>query len=193
MKLETLKDLYLEELKDVYDAENQILKALPKMTKAASSDSLRDAFQEHEEVTRSQVDRLEQIFDRLGTKAKGKKCKAMEGLVAEAKELMEEDADEDVMDAGLIAAAQRVEHYEIAVYGTLQAYAEQLGFDEDSDLLQETLDEEKDADSKLSELATACINLEAEGEEGAEREQEEEEKGAPAKRAGSRSVPSRRS
>ncbi len=131
MKLESLKDLYLEELKDIYDAENQILKALPKMAKAASSESLREAFQEHEDVTKGQVDRLDQIFDRLGARAKGKKCKAMEGLVAEAKELMSEDADEDVMNAGLIAAAQRVEHYEIAVYGTLQTYAEQLGFSED--------------------------------------------------------------
>jgi len=190
MKLETLKDLYLEELRDVYDAENQILKILPKMAKAASSESLREAFQEHEEITRGQVERLDQIFERLGAKAKGKKCKAMEGLAAEAKELMDEDADEDVMDAGLIAAAQRVEHYEIAVYGTLRTYADQLDMSEDSDLLQETLDEEKETDERLSELATECINLEAEqGEEGEEGEGEEE---APAKRMGNRSV-SRRS
>lgn len=188
MKLENLKDLYIEELKDIYDAENQILKALPKMAKAASSDSLREAFQEHEDVTQGQVDRLDQIFDRLGARAKGKKCKAMEGLMEECKELMSEDAAEDVLDAGLIAAAQRVEHYEIAVYGTLRTYAEQLEFDEDAELLQETLDEEKETDKKLSELATTCINLEAEEEETTE---EGEEEAAPAKRTGSRPAPKR--
>jgi ferritin-like metal-binding protein YciE len=190
MKLETLKDLYIEELRDIYDAENQILKALPKMTKAASSESLREAFQEHEDVTRGQVDRLEQIFDRLGSRAKGKKCKAMEGLVEEAKELMDEDAAEDVLDAGLIAAAQRVEHYEMAVYGTLRTYAEQLGFDEDAELLQETLEEEKEADQKLSEVAIDCVNIQAEEEEGGEGGTEEEQ--APAKKGGnSRSVSKR--
>jgi ferritin-like metal-binding protein YciE len=181
MKLETLKDLYIEELRDIFDAENQLLKAMPKMTKAATAESLRDAFQEHEDVTRGQVDRLEQIFERLGEKAKGKKCKAMEGLLEEAKELLGEDAAEDVMDAGLIAAAQRVEHYEIAVYGTLRTYAEQLGFDEDAELLQETLDEEKETDEKLSEIAIDCVNVEA--EEG-EEETEEEQPKAPTKRGG---------
>ena len=191
MKLETLKDLYIEELKDIYDAEHQILKALPKMTKAATSESLREAFQEHEEVTQGQIDRLDQIFERLGAKAKGKKCKAMEGLVADGQELMDEDAADDVMDAGLIAAAQRVEHYEIAVYGTLRAYAEQLGMDEDAELLQETLDEEKETDDKLTDLATDCINTEAEETEGEGSDTEEPE---PAKRGGGarQSQPSRR-
>jgi ferritin-like metal-binding protein YciE len=189
MKLETLKDLYIEELKDIYDAESQILKALPKMAKAASSDGLREAFEQHEEETAGQVDRLEQIFDRLGTKAKGRKCKAMEGLIEEGKELMDEDAAADVQDAGLIASAQRVEHYEIAVYGTLRTYAEQLGFDEDSELLGETLEEEKEADQKLSELATDCVNLEAGREHGEEGEQEEEE--TPAKRFNARQVSKR--
>jgi len=189
MKLETLKDLYIEELRDVYDAENQILKALPKMAKAASAEGLRDAFQEHEDVTKGQVDRLDQIFDRLGSRAKGKKCKAMEGLVEEAKELMSEDAAEEVLDAGLIAAAQRVEHYEIAVYGTLRTYAEQLGFDEDAELLQETLDEEKETDKKLSELAVDCVNVEAEEDESEGGGEEQE---APAKRGGnSRSMSKR--
>jgi ferritin-like metal-binding protein YciE len=191
MKLETLKDLYIEELRDIYDAEQQILKALPKMAKTASSDGLREAFEEHEEVTRGHVQRLEEIFERLGEKAKGKKCKAMEGLVEEGKELMSEDAEEEVMDAGLIAAAQRVEHYEIAVYGTLRTYAEQLNMDQDADLLQETLDEEKEADEKLSELASECVNLEAEGDEGGDEEQEQNDQGA-AKRSGGNRQMSRR-
>jgi ferritin-like metal-binding protein YciE len=185
MKLETLKDLYIEELKDIYDAEHQILKALPKMAKSATSESLREAFQEHEDVTKGQVDRLDQIFDRLGTRAKGRKCKAMEGLIEESKELMGEESSEDILDAGMIASAQRIEHYEMAVYGTLRTYAEQLGFDEDAELLQETLDEEKDADEKLSELATECVNVEA--EEGGEEEEESSQE-APNRRGGDRSV-----
>jgi ferritin-like metal-binding protein YciE len=188
MKLETLKDLYIEELRDVYDAEQQILKALPKMAKAASSEDLREAFQEHEDVTRGQVDRLDQIFDRLGERAKGRKCKAMEGLIEESKELMGEEAAEDVLDAGLIASAQRIEHYEMAVYGTLRTYAEQLDMAEDAELLEETLEEEKEADQKLSELATECINPDAEESEGEEAEEQEE----PAKRGGTRPM-SRRS
>jgi ferritin-like metal-binding protein YciE len=186
MKLETLKDLYIEELKDAYDAEQQILKALPKMSKAATSESLKEAFEEHRDVTEGQIDRLEQIFDRLGTRAKGRKCKAMEGLLEEGKELMSEDASEEVLDAGLIATAQRIEHYEIAVYGTLRTYAEQMGMDEDADLLQETLDEEKETDKTLSELAIECVNLEADAEE----EEAEEEEEAPKK--GSTRQPSRR-
>ena len=192
MKLETLKDLYIEELKDIYDAEHQILKGLPKMAKAATSDSLREAFEEHEDITQGQVDRLDQIFDRLGMKAKGRKCKAMEGLIEESKELLSAESDEDVLDAGLIAAAQRIEHYEIAVYGTLRTYAEQLNLDEDAELLQETLDEEKEADQKLSEIATDCVNIEAEEEGAADGEAQEEQPEAPAKRPGSRPV-SRRS
>jgi ferritin-like metal-binding protein YciE len=189
MKLETLKDLYIEELKDIYDAEHQIMKGLPKMAKAASSESLREAFEEHRDVTEGQIDRLDQIFDRLGARAKGRKCKAMEGLMEEGKELMSEDAAEDVLDAGLIASAQRVEHYEMAVYGTLKTYADQLGFSEDAELLQETLDEEKEADKKLSELAVQCVNMEA--TEQAEGEGVEEEE-APARRFSTRQV-SRRS
>jgi ferritin-like metal-binding protein YciE len=185
MKLETLKDLYLEELKDVYDAEHQIIKALPKMAKAASSEALRAAFGQHRELTEGHIERLEEVFERLGVRPKGKKCKGMEGLIEEAKELMSEDAVEDVRDAGLVASAQRVEHYEIAVYGTLRAYAEQLGFDEDADLLQETLDEEKETDQQLSDLAMECINLEAQEEAGGEGE---EAPRALSKRSGSRST-----
>lgn len=187
MKLETLKDLYIEELRDIYDAEHQILKALPKMAKAASADHLREALQEHEDVTKGHVDRLEQIFDRLGTRAKGRKCKAMEGLIEEGKELMSEDASDEVLDAGLIASAQRVEHYEMAVYGTLRTYAEQMNLDEDAELLQETLDEEKEADETLSELATECINVEA-GEEGEEGEESENEGQSQKRVGGSRQV-----
>ena len=190
MKLETLKDLYLEELKDIYDAENQILKALPKMAKAATNEDLRDAFQEHEEITKGQVDRLDQIFDRLGTRAKGRKCKAMEGLVEESKELLSEDSADDVRDAGLIASAQRVEHYEMAVYGTLRTYAEQLGFDEDAELLQETLDEEEEADEKLTDLALECVNTAA--SEGESEEDEEPQAKRSSERPGGTRSSSRR-
>ena len=138
MKMETLQELYLEQLKDIYDAENQLMKALPKMAKEATNEELKAAFEQHLEQTEEQISRLDRIFEELGEKAKGHKCKAMAGLVEEGKELMEEDADEDVMDAGLICAAQKIEHYEIATYGCLRTYAEMLGFDEQADLLQET-------------------------------------------------------
>lgn len=176
MKLETLQDLYVEELRDLYDAENQLLKALPKMAKAASSPELKSAFEEHLQITESQVNRLEQIFDKLGERPKGKKCPGMKGLIEEGKDLMSEDAEEDVMDAGLIAAAQKVEHYEIAGYGCVRTYAEQLGHTEEAELLRQTLEEEKEADHKLTELATQCINLEAE-----EPEMEKEEETRPAR------------
>src|SRR5476651_2615663 len=127
MKLSNLQDLFVDELKDLYSAENQILKALPKMIKAASATVLQDVFQEHLEVTKGQVNRLEKIFKMLDVSPKGKKCKAMEGLLEEGKELMSEDANPSVMDAGLIAAAQRVEHYEMAGYGTTRTFAELLG------------------------------------------------------------------
>jgi ferritin-like metal-binding protein YciE len=169
MKMKTLKDFYIDELKDLYDAENQILKALPKMAKAASSDELRAAFEEHLEQTQTHVERLDRVFEQLEMKPKGKKCEAMKGLVEEGKNLMAEDADPDVMDAALICAAQKIEHYEIASYGCLRTYAEQLGLDEQAELLEETLEEEKDTDDNLTELAKSCINWEA-----AEQEQEEE-------------------
>lgn len=161
MKLSNLQDLYVDELKDLYSAENQILKALPKMIKAASATELQDAFQEHLDVTKGQVTRLEKIFKKLDVSPKGKKCKAMEGLLEEGKELMSEDADPSVMDAALIAAAQRVEHYEMAGYGCVRTFAKLLGHDEAAELLQETLDEEADADKALTELAETIINVEA--------------------------------
>ncbi len=188
MKMETLQELYLEELKDVYDAEQQLVKALPKMAKTATNDELKAAFEQHLEQTQEHVSRLERVFEELGEKPKGKKCEAMKGLIEEGKQMMEEDASEEVMDAALIAAAQKVEHYEIATYGTLRTYAEMLGFDDQADLLQETLDEEKDTDENLTELAVSCINLEAEeGEEDEEEDEEEEEsedKAQPAKGRG---------
>ena len=185
MKMETLQELYVEQLRDIYDAENQLMKALPKMAKEATNEELKAAFEHHLEQTEEQISRLDRIFEELGEKSKGHKCKAMLGLIEEGKELMGEDADEDVMDAGLICAAQKIEHYEIATYGCLRTYAEMLGFDEQADLLQETLDEEKDTDENLTELAVSCINLEAEeGEESEDEEEEESEAKTPARGRG---------
>jgi ferritin-like metal-binding protein YciE len=161
MKIQTLKDLFIDKLRDLYSAENQIVKALPKMAKAASSPDLQAAFQEHLEQTKNQVERLEQIFERLDVASRGKKCKAMEGLLEEGKDLMKEDIDEPVLDAGLIAAAQHVEHYEIAGYGTARTFAQLLGDEESAELLQETLDEEAETDKKLTHLAETVINVEA--------------------------------
>ena len=160
MSLETLTDLFVHELRDVLDAEKQILKALPKMAKTAASDDLKAAFEEHLEVTQKQVERLEEVFKLLDKPARGKKCLATAGLLEEASELMKEDAAPEVMDAALIGAAQKVEHYEIAAYGTLATYAKQLGMEDAAALLEATLEEEKAADEKLSELAEQ-INAEA--------------------------------
>jgi ferritin-like metal-binding protein YciE len=160
MQLGSLHDLYVDELKDLYNAENQLLKALPKMAKAASASELRTAFEDHLEETRGQVQRLEQIFKKLDASPKGKKCKAMEGLIEEGNEVMDE-AQPPVLDAALIAAAQRVEHYEMAGYGCVRTFARLLGHEEAAELLQETLDEEAAADKKLTELAETIINVEA--------------------------------
>jgi ferritin-like metal-binding protein YciE len=162
MRLGSLNDLYLDELRDLYSAESQLVKALPKMAKAASSAELRSAFEDHLEQTRGHVSRLEQIFAKLDASPKGKKCKAMVGLIGEGKEVMDEDADANVMDAALIAAAQRVEHYEIAGYGCARSFARLLGDEKSAELLQETLDEEAAADRKLTELAESGINIQAE-------------------------------
>lgn len=161
MEIDSLRKLYIEELKDLYSAEKQILQALPRMAKKVTNKQLRQAFEEHVEVTRTQVTRLEQIFERLERSPKGKKCKGMEGLLEEGKEMMEEDMDPEVLDAALISATQRVEHYEIAGYGTVRAYAQLLGEQEDVRLLQMTLDEEGEADKKLTQLAETTINVEA--------------------------------
>jgi ferritin-like metal-binding protein YciE len=158
--LNSLRDLLVDELKDLHNAENQILKALPKMAKAASHQELKAGFEEHLEQTREHVDRLERCFKLLGEKAKGKTCHAMQGLVEEGKEAIEEKAPDAIRDARLIGAAQRVEHYEIAAYGTARAFAETLGETNIADLLQETLDEEGETDKKLTTLAET-INEEA--------------------------------
>ena len=161
MEMESLQDLMIEELKDIYNAENQLLKAMPRMAKKAKSQQLKAAFETHMKETEGQVKRLEQVFEALGEKAKGKKCHAMEGLLEEAKEMMGEDMEADVMDAALIAAAQKVEHYEIASYGTVRTYAQLLGNKEAARLLQQTLDEEGKTDKLLTEMAENSINVEA--------------------------------
>ncbi len=162
MSAETLHDAFEEELKDVLSAEKQLLKALPKMAKAASNEDLAAGFEEHLEQTKGQIERLEKIFQMLDKTPRAKKCKAMEGLIEEGSEIMEEDAEPQVMDAMLIAAAQKVEHYEIATYGTLVTWARQLEMEDAAELLQQTLDEEKQTDVKLTELAEAGINAAAE-------------------------------
>lgn len=161
MKLASLHDLFVSELKDLYSAENQLLKALPKMAKAASTEELAQAFEDHLAETETQVERLEKVFKELGVSPKGKKCKAMEGLIEEGKEMMEQDAEPAVLDAALISSAQRVEHYEIAGYGCVRTFARALGYEEAADLLQETLDEEGAANQKLTQIAESVVNAEA--------------------------------
>ena len=161
MELETLRALYVDELKDLYSAEGQILKALPRMIKAASSRELKKAFTDHERVTRKQVQRLERIFKDLDESPRGKKCHGMEGLLEEGKELISEKPDPDVLDAGLISKAQHVEHYEMAGYGTVRAWAQQLGYDRHVELLTETINEEGEADKALTQLAESSINIDA--------------------------------
>lgn len=167
-----LRELYVEELKDLYNAENQLLKALPKMAKAASSEELRQGFEEHLEQTRGHVERLETIFESLDENPKGKKCMGMEGLVKEGSEVMSEDFEGPLMDAALIGAAQRVEHYEIAAYGTVSEFAKLLGQNEQVSLLEKTLEEEKQTDEKLTNLAkdiNSQANQEMEETEGTKK------------------------
>ena len=158
MAVKTVQDLFLEELRDIYHAEKQILKALPKMAKAASHEELRQAFDLHLEQTKGQVERLEQVFDQLDVPKRGKRCEAMEGLIEEARSTREEIEDKSVLDVGMIINAQKVEHYEIAGYGSLVALAKQLGQDEVAQLLQETLEEEKETDQKLTQVALSLAN-----------------------------------
>lgn len=165
MKLDSLRTLWIEEMRDLYNAENQLLKALPKMAKTAATPELKKAFESHLEETRTHVERLEEIFARLGKKPSGKTCKAMKGLVEEGSEMMAEDGPASVIDAGLIAAAQRVEHYEMAGYGVVRTFASVLGEDDAQETLQETLDEEGAADKKLTEIAEGFVNEDAEDEE----------------------------
>jgi len=160
-ELTSLHDLFVEQLQDLYDAEQQLTKALPKMAKAAHSSDLQQAFQHHLEETERQVERLEHVFEEIGEEAKAKSCKAMKGLIAEGDEVLKAKGSEEVRDAALIAAAQRVEHYEIAGYGTCRAFAQRLGFERAAELLQQTLDEEGAADHKLTEIAEQSVNAEA--------------------------------
>jgi ferritin-like metal-binding protein YciE len=160
-KMVTLEDLYMDLLKDLYSAEKQLVKALPKLAKAAQAPDLQRAFQEHLRQTEGQVERIERVFSDLDGSPRGKKCVGMEGLIEEGNELLKEDAEPEVLDAGLIAAAQKVEHYEIASYGTARAWAERLGYDQAAGLLQETLDEESMANEKLTQIAESHVNMEA--------------------------------
>ncbi|MBV8814425.1 MAG: ferritin-like domain-containing protein [Verrucomicrobia bacterium] len=161
MQLETLKDLYIRELKDLYSAEKQLIKALPKMAKAAENEKLAAGFQEHLQQTKEHAQRLERILEKSKQSTRGPKCKAMQGLIEEGAEMIEEEADPEVKDAGLIAAAQRVEHYEIAGYGTVKTYAEMLGDKDSAKLLDATLAEEKETDDKLTKLAKSAVNIAA--------------------------------
>jgi ferritin-like metal-binding protein YciE len=170
MSAENLQELFVEEVRDIYDAEKQLVKALPKLAKAAESAELRGAFEEHLEITRAHVGRLEEVFKLLGVAARGKTCEGMKGLIEEGQEAMEE-MEGTVLDAALIASAQKVEHYEIATYGTLATFAEVLGMEDAKDLLGQTLDEEKEADQKLTEIA-GQINPEAEQDEKGQQEEE---------------------
>jgi ferritin-like metal-binding protein YciE len=159
--MSTLQDLYIDQLHDLYDAEQQITDALPKMARHATSSSLRAGFEEHLKETKEQIQRLDQIFKGLGIDSGSEKCEAMRGIIKEGEELMGKDAAQEVLEAGLIASAQRVEHYEIAAYGTVRTLARQLGRDDDAELLSKTLSEEKETDSKLTTMAEHSINQKA--------------------------------
>lgn len=161
MQMESLQELLVHDLRDLYSAENQLLKAMPKMAKKATNPELKKAFETHMRETEGQVQRLQKIFEKLGKKPTGKKCAAMEGLIEEGKEAMGEDMDEETMDAALIAVAQKIEHYEIAGYGTTRTWAQQLGDEQTARVLQQTLDEEGKTDKLLTELAESTINVEA--------------------------------
>jgi ferritin-like metal-binding protein YciE len=158
MAVKSVKDLLLEELRDIYHAEKQLVRALPKMAKKAKSDELRQAFELHLEETKGQVERLDQVFQQLDSRSSGKRCEAMEGLIEEAKDMMEEISTPEVLDAAMIAAAQKVEHYEIASYGSVCALAEALGQKEAAKLLEETLNEEKATDQRLNQIALSSVN-----------------------------------
>ena len=186
MSEQGLKEVYIDELKDLYSAENQLVKALPKMAKAASSDELRQGFEKHLEQTRGHVQRLEKIFQALGESPKGKTCKGMQGLIEEGSEATEEDYNGSVMDAALIGAAQRVEHYEIAGYGTVRSMAETLGESNHVSLLEKTLEEEKETDEKLTDLAEQ-INTQA-NVSGNQRQNEQQEEASSRDKKKSRRV-----
>jgi ferritin-like metal-binding protein YciE len=192
--MESLRELLIEQMQDLYDAEKQLVKALPQMAKAAANEELREAFENHLEQTQGHVERLERAFEMMETRAKSKPCQAMKGLVEEGKETMEEDLSEPLLDSAIICAAQKVEHYEIAGYGTLVAWANSIGLSEVAEVFEETLREEKEADEKLTQVGTEILaeagEMEAsgeEGEEGEEAETEEQATGASRKGATSKS------
>ena len=186
MAQKSMQDLFNEELEDLYDAEKKIVKALPKVAEAVASEDLRNALEEHLEQTKQHVTRLEQVFQSIGREAKAKKCEGMKGLLEEGENVISELDKSPVRDAALIAAAQKVEHYEISGYGTLRTFAQLLGHDEAVELLAETLEEEKEADEKLTDIAESEINIEAaDGEEGEEVEGEKETAGSGSGRGGS--------
>jgi ferritin-like metal-binding protein YciE len=188
MSLDTMHDLMIEELKDLYSAETQLVKALPKMAKGATTPNLRTAFENHLAETREQVSRLDQIFELLGTSPKGKKCKGMEGLLEEGSEMVDEAGDDTVRDAGIIAAAQRVEHYEIAAYGSTLAFATLMGHSEIAELLEMTLNEEKAADELLSSIAESEVNSAAPGMDDDDEESDDDAAGDEAKAPSKRST-----
>jgi ferritin-like metal-binding protein YciE len=161
MNLDTLKELYVNELRDLYNAEGQLIKALPKMAKAAASDELKEAFEKHLEQTKGHVQRLEEVFAEIDEKPKGKTCQAMKGLIEEGSEVLKADGEDSVIDAGIIVAAQKVEHYEIVGYGSVRSFAQLLGKDRSAELLQQTLDEESQANELLNQLAEGIVNPEA--------------------------------
>ena len=175
----SLQQLYVEQLKDLYNAETQLVKALPKMAKAAKSQALREGFAQHLEQTRGHVQRLEQIFEAMEESPKGRKCAGMQGLVKEGEEVLDENSDSEALDAGLIAAAQRVEHYEIAGYGSVRTFAELLGEAEAVDLLQQTLNEEKETDEKLTEIAKEANAMAISGSGSEALEEDEQPESTP--------------
>jgi ferritin-like metal-binding protein YciE len=186
MAVRSLQELFIEELRDMYHAEKQLARALPKMAKAANSERLQQAFQEHTEVTKAQIERLQQVFESISSPARAKRCEAMEGLIEEAQEMLDEDISDELLDVALIASAQKVEHYEIAGYGTLRTLAQQLGHQEAARLLEETLNEEKQTDELLNEIALNEVNQNAMQSE--EEEEEMETAGASkSKTSGTRS------
>jgi ferritin-like metal-binding protein YciE len=195
-KSQTLQDAFLDELRDAYDAERQLVKALPKLAKAATSEELRDAFTMHLEETRAHVDRLTQVFESLEERPRGKHCAGMAGIVEEGSEVTDEDFDDETMDACLIASGQRAEHYEMAAYGTLIAWARVLGHDDAVELLQQNLDEEKNADEKLTSLAESGINqsaadagsMDSDDDDSESDDEESEDMASPASSATSRST-----
>ena len=177
MAISSMQELFIEELRDMYHAEKQLARALPKLAKAANSEQLRTAFEEHTEQTKGQIERLQQVFESIGSPARAKRCEAMEGLVEEAQEMLDEDISDELLDVALIASAQKVEHYEIAGYGTLRTLAQQLGHNEAAKLLEETLNEEKQTDELLNKIALGEVNKTAMQAEESENEEEMETAG----------------